>query len=78
MLDAIFERHQQRIHVFKALELRLVDLLDDALVVGRQVHRFVGELWWEVRQVLSITLKAQISFDNISITLRHLSPDVAI
>lgn len=73
MLNAIFERHQQRIHVFKALELRLVDLLDDALVVGRQVHRFVGELWWEVSKVLSEMFKAKISFDNICITLRRLT-----
>lgn len=57
MLNAIFERHQQWIHVLEALEFRLVDLLDDSLVVGRQMHRLVGELCREVGQVLSETVK---------------------
>lgn len=52
-LNTIFKRHQQRIHVFKALELRLINLLDDALVVWRQMNGLVGEFWGEVCEVLS-------------------------
>lgn len=51
MSNAIVEGHQKRIDVFEAFELRLVNLLDDAVVVWREVHGFVCELGWKVGQV---------------------------
>jgi hypothetical protein len=52
-LDAIFERHQQWIHVLEALKLGLVDFLDDTFVVGCEVNGLVGEFGWEVGEILS-------------------------
>lgn len=68
-LNAVFERHQQRIHVLKALEFGLVDFLDDAFVVGREMHGLVGELGREVGEILSensrkMLLRFQISFTS--------------
>lgn len=79
MLNAVFEGHQQRIYVLEALELGLINLLDDALIVRRQVNWLVGEFRWEVCQVLSE--KRAKSCAEINHTLKvdkWLSPYITI
>lgn len=51
MSNTVVERHQQRIDVLEALELRLINLFDDTIVVRRQVDRLFGELRRKVGQV---------------------------
>lgn len=51
MSNTVVERHQQRVDVFEALELGLINLLDDSIVVRRQVDRLFGELGRKVGQV---------------------------
>lgn len=46
--NAIIKGHQERVDVFKAFKLGLVNLLDDAVVVWCEVHGFVCELGWKV------------------------------
>lgn len=46
--NTVVEGHQQGVDVFKALELRLVDLVNHPVLVGGQVDWLVGELWRKV------------------------------
>ena len=51
LLDHILGRHEQGIDILESLELCLVDLADDAGVVGGQLDRLVRELGRKVGQV---------------------------
>lgn len=48
---AVLQGHQQRVHVLEPFELRLVDVGDHALVIGREMHGLVSELRREVGEV---------------------------
>ena len=51
LLDHILSGHEQGIDILESLELCLVDLADDAGVVGGQLDRLVRELGRKVGQV---------------------------
>lgn len=71
---AVLQRHQQRVHVLEALELRLVNVRDHRVVVGREVDRLVRELRREVGQV-SLALQSRLERWYHLLLLQHFPLD---
>ena len=63
LLDHILSGHEQGIDILESLELCLVDLADDAGVVGGQLDRLVRELGRKVGQV-RVRLQPKIGRKN--------------